>query len=89
MIFASKPLIRKRKSRTEAAIFSFLITVISPDIEKQLNQVDDTGKTVSEPLQSNDVRQTWITDRKAFYQRNYELSEQSYQKVIDSATWKA
>jgi len=57
---------------------------VSPDIEKQLNQVDDTGRAVSEPQQSNDVRQTWITARKAFYQRNYELSEQSYQKVIDS-----
>ena len=56
----------------------------SPDLEKQLDQVDGSGKVIVESQQTNSVRDTWVTARKAYYQRNYELSEQSYQKVIDS-----
>jgi hypothetical protein len=67
-----------------AALNSAKEVYVSPDIEKQLNEVDETGKITSEPLQGNEVRDIWITARKAFYQRNYALSEQSYQKVIDS-----
>jgi tetratricopeptide (TPR) repeat protein len=57
---------------------------VSPDIEKQLSNVDKSGNVIDQSLQGSSVRDTWITARKAFYQRNYELSEQSYQKVIDS-----
>jgi hypothetical protein len=55
---------------------------VSPDIEQQLNQVDETGKVASESTSGKSVRDVWITARKAFYQRNYALSEQSYQEVI-------
>jgi len=74
----------QQDTQSEVVVKESREVFVSPDIEKQLNQVDDAGKAVSEPQQSNDVRQTWITARKAFYQRNYELSERSYQKVIDS-----
>jgi tetratricopeptide (TPR) repeat protein len=33
---------------------------------------------------SASVKESWVTARKSFYQRNYEKSEQSYQNVIDS-----
>jgi tetratricopeptide (TPR) repeat protein len=74
----------QQDTQNEVAVNETREVFVSPDIEKQLNQVDDTGKIVSEAQQGNVVRETWITARKAFYQRNYELSEQSYQKVIDS-----
>jgi len=54
------------------------------EIEQQLNKVDDKGQVIDEPAQSENVRATWITARKSFYQRNYELSEQSYRNVIDN-----
>jgi tetratricopeptide (TPR) repeat protein len=57
---------------------------VSPDIEKRLGNVDESGKEIKETLGGDAVREAWITARKAYYQRNYELSEQSYQKVIDS-----
>jgi len=57
---------------------------VSPDIEKRLGNVDESGKEIKETLRGDAVREAWITARKAYYQRNYELSEQSYQKVIDS-----
>jgi len=57
-------------------------TFVSPEIERQLDNVDDQGQVV-DALQSNDiVKANWITARKSFYQRNYDLSEQNYQKVI-------
>ena len=57
---------------------------VSPELEKQLNTVNDHGKVVSGSQQSSEVKENWITARKAFYQRKYALSEQNYQKVIDS-----
>jgi tetratricopeptide (TPR) repeat protein len=57
---------------------------VTPDIEEQLSNVDESGKVINQSLDGNAVRETWVTARKAYYQRNYELSEQSYQKVIDS-----
>lgn len=57
---------------------------VPQEIEQQLNKVDDKGNVITESAQSDNVRASWITARKSFYQRNYELSEQSYQKVIDS-----
>ncbi len=40
--------------------------------------------TVKEVQLGSDVRESWKTARKSFYQRNYELSEKSYQNVIDN-----
>jgi tetratricopeptide (TPR) repeat protein len=57
---------------------------VTPDIEKQLSNVSESGRVVNQSGEGASVRETWVTARKAFYQRNYELSEQSYQKVIDS-----
>ncbi len=55
---------------------------VSPEIERQLENVDEQGKVVDESLHSNVVIESWITARKSFYQRNYDLSEQSYRMVI-------
>jgi tetratricopeptide (TPR) repeat protein len=57
-------------------------TFVSRDIDKQLGNVDDSGKVIDEKQKIAAVRDTWITARKSFYQRRYELSEQSYQDVI-------
>lgn len=67
-----------------AAIENVKEKFISPEIEKQLGNVDDHGRVIDESLQNDMIRTSWITARKAFYQRNYELSEQSYQTVIDN-----
>jgi len=58
-------------------------TFVSPEIERQLENVDDQGKAVDESLSRDEVTASWILARKSFYQRNYQLSEQSYQNVID------
>jgi len=75
-------------------------TFVSPEIERQLGNVDDQGKVVDESsrqLENVDdqgkvvdesssrdgVIASWILARRSFYQRNYQLSEQSYQNVID------
>jgi tetratricopeptide (TPR) repeat protein len=57
---------------------------VSSKIEKQLNNVDQHGRVINRSLQSDAVRAAWITARKSFYQRNYALSEKSYQKVIEN-----
>ena len=57
---------------------------VSPEIEKQLENVDKQGRVIDESKEENTVKEDWITARKSFYQRNYELSEQSYQKVIEN-----
>ncbi|MFV2003783.1 MAG: tetratricopeptide repeat protein, partial [Gammaproteobacteria bacterium] len=57
---------------------------VSSEIEKQLENVDEQGRVIDEPQNGDAVKADWITARKSFYQRNYELSEQSYQKVIDN-----
>ena len=59
-------------------------TFVPAEIEKQLNNVDKDGKVINEVLPGSTVRESWITARKSFYQRNYALSEQSYKNVIDS-----
>ena len=72
---------------------------VSAQIEKQLDNVDNDGRLVdgslkqdsqqddnkqSDDKQDDDIRENWIAARKSFYQRKYDLSEQNYQKVIDS-----
>ena len=55
---------------------------IPAEVAKQLDNVDEHGKVIDESQQYDAVRSLWITARKSFYQRNYTLSEQSYQQVI-------
>ncbi len=57
---------------------------VPAEVEKQLNNVDRHGKVINPAQQDDRVRATWITARKSFYQRKYELSENSYRKVIES-----
>ena len=59
---------------------------ISTVVEKQLENVDKNGQVINESLQGDTVRQSWITARKSFYQRKYELSEKNYRDVIDNTT---
>ncbi|HHJ35394.1 MAG TPA: tetratricopeptide repeat protein [Gammaproteobacteria bacterium] len=57
---------------------------VSPDIKEQLDNVDEHGKVIDES-KNESLRDSWIKARKSFYQRNYPLSEQSYQKVINNS----
>ena len=57
---------------------------IPPEIEKQLSNVDGQGKVIDPSQASISVKESWITARKSFYQRDYEKSIQSYQDVIDN-----
>ena len=57
---------------------------ISPIVERQLSNVDSNGKVINQSVQGDTIRESWITARKSFYQRQYELSEQSYQDVINN-----
>ena len=72
---------------------------VSAQIEKQLDNLDKDGRLVDDSLKQDsqhsdnrqgdvkpggDIRENWIAARKSFYQRKYDLSEKSYQKVIDS-----
>ena len=57
---------------------------IPPEIEKQLSNVDESGKVIDASKTSNSVKDSWITARKSFYQRDYDKSIQSYQDVIDN-----
>ncbi len=59
---------------------------VSAEVEQQLENVDEQGIVIDGTLQKEMVRSNWITARKSFFQRKYELSEQSYQKVIDNTT---
>lgn len=57
---------------------------VPAEVEKHLNNVDEHGEVINASQPTGAVREKWITARKSFYQRNYELSEKSYQEVIDS-----
>ena len=59
---------------------------VSTALEKQLDNVDNHGKVIDKSLPGDAVRESWITARKSFYQRKYELSEKSYHDVIDNTT---
>jgi len=59
-------------------------TFVSPEIERQLENVNDQGKVVDDSQRSEAVRASWITARRSFYQRKYDLSEQNYRNVIDN-----
>lgn len=57
---------------------------VSAEVEKRLNNVDGKGRVIDPSQKSNSVKDSWVTARKSFYQRNYEQSIQSYQEVIDN-----
>ena len=59
-------------------------TFISANVEKQLDNVDNKGKVIDPTLQTVDVRNSWLTARKAYYQRKYDVSEKSYMDVIEN-----
>ena len=57
---------------------------VSEEIAEQLDNVDDSGRVI-DPVKNNEmVRQEWIRARQAFYRRDYEQSEKSYLRVIDT-----
>lgn len=58
-------------------------TFISAEVEEQLDNVDRHGQVIDASKQNSDIRETWVTARKSYYQRDYALSEASYQIVID------
>ncbi|MBE9560721.1 MAG: hypothetical protein IMF15_08020 [Proteobacteria bacterium] len=68
--------------RAEAAVNKAPDKFVSTQVEKQLDNVDVQGKVIDKSLQAGTVRESWVTARKSFYQRKYDLSEQSYQDVI-------
>ena len=57
---------------------------VSPEIERQLENVNNQGKVVDDSQRSEAVRASWITARRSFYQRKFDLSEQNYRNVIDN-----
>ncbi len=59
-------------------------TFVSAAVAKQLDNVDENGEVIDASQPGGAVRENWITARKLFYQRKYELSEQTYQQVIDN-----
>lgn len=59
---------------------------VSTEVEQQLDNVDKQGNVINKSSQGDAVRESWVTARKSFYQRKYELSEQSYQDVIANTT---
>ena len=56
---------------------------VPAEVARQLDNVDKQGRVLSASQKNNAIRALWITARKSFYQRNYELSEQSYRQVIE------
>ena len=77
-------------SRTQAATDSVpKDTFVSADITTQLDNLDEHNGLLQDELkpdsqQGDAIRANWIAARKSFYLRKYDLSEQNYQKVIDS-----
>ncbi len=67
-----------------AALNSTSEKFIPPEIESQLSNVDGHGKVIDASKSSNSVKESWITARRSFYQRDYDKSIQSYQDVIDN-----
>lgn len=57
---------------------------VSAEVAKQLENVNQRGEVIDPSQPTGAIREKWITARKSFYQRNYELSEKSYKEVINS-----
>lgn len=59
-------------------------TFISAKVEQQLDNVDNNGKVIDPSLQAVNVRDSWLTARRSYYQRKYDVSEKSYMDVIEN-----
>jgi tetratricopeptide (TPR) repeat protein len=59
-------------------------TFVSNEIEKQLDNVDNSGRLIDDSQQGDPIRTSWIAARKSFYQRKYNESEKNYRYVIDN-----
>jgi tetratricopeptide (TPR) repeat protein len=57
---------------------------VTPEIEQQLNNVDDSGHVINPSIPGEAVRQSWVEARKSFYRRDYEKSIENYKKVIEN-----
>ncbi|MBL4711756.1 MAG: tetratricopeptide repeat protein [Gammaproteobacteria bacterium] len=57
---------------------------VTEEVAKQLDNVDDSGRAIDNAQRAASLKYNWILARQSFYQRNYALSEQSYQKVIEA-----
>ncbi len=59
---------------------------VSPAVADRLNNVGESvaASQSHTKMKATDVKVSWITARTSYYQRNYALSEQSYQRVIDN-----
>ncbi len=79
-------LLRETPSQVVTARVQVADNFISPKVEQQLNNVDKNGRVINKALQGSAIRDSWVTARKSFYQRKYELSEQSYRDVIKNTT---
>jgi len=58
---------------------------VPAEVNRQMDNIDDHGEIIDPSQPGGQLRETWITARKAYYQRNYALSEQSYRQVIDNS----
>ena len=76
------PAIRPAPGQAPTAENNAADKFVSTEVEQQLDNVDERGKVIDKSLQGDAVRESWVTARKSFYQRKYDLSEQSYQDVI-------
>jgi len=82
----NKPVLREAPARPAPVIAKPTGKFVSPQVEQQLNNVDKNGKVINPTLKGYAIRESWVTARKSFYQRKYELSEQSYRDVINNTT---
>lgn len=82
----AEPLLIDPFSRVVATREPVADKFVSPKVEQQLNNVDKNGRVINKALQGVAIRDSWVTARKSFYQRKYELSEQSYRDVINNTT---
>lgn len=55
---------------------------VPADVEKELRNVNERGQVIDPSQPTGAVKDLWIQARKSYYQRDYELSEKSYQQVI-------
>lgn len=57
---------------------------VPAEVERELSNVNQQGQVIDPSQPTGAIKELWITARKSFYQRNYELSEKSYQQVIEN-----
>lgn len=57
---------------------------VPEDISEQMDNINARGEVINPSQPGGAVRDAWISARKAFYQRDYNQSEQDYKTVIHS-----